>query len=156
MSVFRKASSCALAVALAVAVISWTPAWAAQAPLPADVPNVYDPVVRAGFVPVLVTNLRGNPDFPLVLMVNTTGHQPGALLLGLDARNGTPTWSLTGDPIVLIVTLADEAIQEVYVDLGFVGQGAPSGTYVTVDDANAGELPELLDAVPLTATQTYI
>lgn len=156
MNVYRKISSCALVAALGVALVSGAPAWAARASLPADVPNIYDPEVRAGFVPVLVANLRDNPDFPLVLMVNTTGHQPEALLLGLDARNGTDTWSLTRDPIILVVAFADDAIQGVYVDIGFARHGAPSGAYGTVDEANVAALPDLLDAVPAAASQTKI
>ena len=45
--------------------------------------------------------------------MTTTGDKPPALLLGLDARNGKDTSSLTTDSIILIVGFSDEtAIQE--------------------------------------------
>jgi hypothetical protein len=93
---------------LGFVLVAAMPAWAAQPTLPAGVPNIYDPEVQAHFQPVEVGNLRENPDFPVVLLVNTTGEQPQALLLGLDARNGTDTWSLTTDPIIPIVVFSDE------------------------------------------------
>jgi hypothetical protein len=133
------------------------PAWAGQPSLPAGVPNIYDSEVRARFQPVGVVNLRGNPDFPVILVANTTGEQPQRLLLGLDARNGKATWSLTRDPIILIVVFADDTtIQGVYVDLGFAAQGMASGTYAAVDEANSPALPDLLKAVAEAVTRTYI
>ena len=125
--------------------------------LPTGVPNISDPEVRAHFQPVMVANLRGNPDFPVVLVVNTAREQPHALLLGLDARNGKDTWSLTSDPIILIVVLSDETtIQGLYVDIGFADVGKASGSYAEVDDANSPALPDLLEAVPEAVTRTYI
>jgi hypothetical protein len=152
----RNVWSLPLALVLAVILLCGIPASAAAAVLPADVPNIYDPAVRARFAPVMVTNLQGNPDFPMVLLVNTTGEQPEALLVGLDARNGTDTWSLTGDPIILIVAFAQETIQRLYVDTGFAGQGAASGNYAAVDDVNSLALPDLLRHVTEGATRTYI
>lgn len=133
------------------------PAWAGQPALPAGAPNIFDPEVRAHFQPVEVANLRGNPDFPAVLLVNTSGEQPQALLLGLDARNGKDTWSLTTDPIILIVVFSDDTtIQAVYVDTGFAAQGKASGTYTAVDEVNSPSLPDLLKAVTGAVTRTYI
>lgn len=124
------------------------PAWAAQPSLPAGVPNIYDPEVQAHFQPVEVGNLRDNPDFPVVLLVNTTGEQPQALLLGLDARNERDTWSLTTDPIILIMVFSDETtIQGSYVDAGFVDVGAASGNYAAVDAESLPALPDLLKEV---------
>jgi len=124
------------------------PAWAAQPTLPAGVPNIYDPEVQAHFQPVEVGNLRENPDFPVVLLVNTTGEQPQALLLGLDARNGTDTWSLTTDPIILIMVFSDETtIQGSYVDTGFVDAAKTSGDYAAVDAESLPALPDLLKEV---------
>lgn len=98
------------------------PARAGQPTLPAGIPNIFDPEVRAHFQPVGVANLRDNPDFPAILLMNTTGDQSQALLLGLDARNGKDTWSLTIDPIILIVVFSDDrTIQALYVDTGFAG-----------------------------------
>jgi hypothetical protein len=133
------------------------PAWAGQPSLPAGVPNIYDSEVRAHFQPLRVGNLRGNPDFPVILVANTTGEQPQGHLLGLDARNGKATWSLASDPIILIVVLAgDTTIQRVYVDVGFAAEGKASGTYAAVDEANSPGLPGLLKALSEAATRTYI
>jgi hypothetical protein len=133
------------------------PAEAAPTTLPADVPNIYDSEVQAHFQPVGVTNLRDNPEFPVILLVNTTGQKPEALLLGLDARNGKDTWSLTADPIILIVTLSDvKTVQGLYVDTGFADQGTASGSYAAVDTANSAVLPDLLKAIPEAAPRTYL
>jgi hypothetical protein len=129
------------------------PAWAGAPALPAGVPNLLDPTVRAHFQRVTVANLQDNPDFPVVLLVNTTGEEPRVLLLGLDARNGKDTFSLSTDPIILIMVLAGPAtIQNVYVDIGFADSGMASGSYAAVDPENAAALPELLRAVPATGT----
>lgn len=133
------------------------PASAGQATLPAGVPNIYDPEVRAHFEPVEVWNLRDNPDFPVVLLANTTGEQPQALVLGLDARNGKDTWSLTTDPIILIVVFSDEMrIQGVYVDTGFAELGKASGNYAAVGEKNSPALPDMFKAVTGTRTRTHI
>ncbi len=146
-----------LALQVGFVLLSAVPAWAGPMPLPSSVPNIHDPEVRTHFQPVAVTNLRGNPDFPTVLLVNTTGEQPQALLLGLDARNGTNTWSLTTDPIILIVVFSDETtIQGLYVDTGFADLGKASGNYAAVDEGDSSALPDLLKAVPAAVPPTYI
>jgi len=133
------------------------PAWAGQPALPAGVPNIYDPEVRAQFQPVGVANLLGNPDLPVVLLLNIAGEQPQALLIGLDARNGKETWSLATDPIILIVVFADGTmIQGLYVDTGFADLGKASGIYAAVDEVNSPALPDLLKAVTEAVTQRYI
>ena len=135
------------------------PAWAGEPTLPADVPNIYDPEVRAQFQPVGVANLLGNPDLPVVLLLNIAGEQPQALLIGLDARNGKETWSLATDPIILIVVFADGTmIQGLYVDTGFADLGKASGIYAAVDvgEISSPVLPDLLKAVAEAMTQRYI
>ena len=133
---------------LGVVLVTAMPAWAARPTLPAGVPNIYDPEVQAHFQPVEVGNLRDNPDFPVLLLVNTLGEHPQALLLGLDARNGTDSWSLTTDPIILIVIFSDEGtIEGSYVDTGFVDAGNASGDYAAVDAESFPALPDLLKAV---------
>jgi len=133
------------------------PAGAGAPALPADVPNLLDPAVRAHFQGVPVANLQGNPDFPVILLVSTTEDQPQALLLGFDARNGTDTFSLTTDPIILIMVLAGPTtLQSVYTDIGFVDRGKASGTYAAVDPADGPALPELLKAVQATGKQSQI
>ena len=98
----------ALALLVGILVLAQVPAWAGQQTLPADAPNIFDPGVREHFQPVGVANLRGNPDFPVLLFLNTEEEQPRLLLLALDARNGKDTWSLPSDPIILIVVFSDE------------------------------------------------
>jgi hypothetical protein len=133
------------------------PVWAGQSALPAGVPNIFDPAVQAHFQPVAVTTLQENPDLPVVLLVNTTGDEPRVLLLGFDARNGTDTWSLTTDPIILIVVFADATrVQGVYMDIGFADRGQPSGSYGALDPENASALLELLKAVLATGQGSQI
>jgi hypothetical protein len=133
------------------------PAWADQTTLPAGVPNIFDPEVRARFQFVGVANLHGNPDYPAVLLLNATGERPQVLLLGLDARNGKDTWSMTSDPIILIVVLSDGAtIQGLYVDTGFADVGKASGNYAAVDEEGLPALPDLLKAVTEPAIQTEV
>jgi hypothetical protein len=137
--------------------LSSVSAWAGQPTLPSGVPNIYSPEVRERFELMGVTNLRGNPDFPMVLLMNTAEGKPEALLLGLDARNGGETWSLESDPIILIVTFTDPTtIQSLYVDTGFADQGKASGKYSTLDNKNPLALPDLLKTVIQTSSLTSI
>src|SRR3974390_2636142 len=85
----------ALIVLPACLLFAIAPVWAQGKPaLPGGVPHLLDPKVRAQYEPTFMGNLLANPDFPLVLLVNTSGTHPGAVLVALDARNGTDTWSL--------------------------------------------------------------
>jgi hypothetical protein len=153
-SVFGLAALVTLGVIVLLVAV---PAWAGQPALPSGVPDLRDPEVQAHFQPVGVKSLGDNPDLPAVLLLNTTGDQPPALLLGLDARNGTNTWSLALDPIILIVVFADATtIQAMYVDTGFAKQGKASGTYTPVDTGNPAALSNLLKAVAGAGTWTEI
>jgi hypothetical protein len=137
--------------------VAAVPAGAGAPALPAGVPDICDPAIRAHFQPMAVANLQDNPDLPVILLVSTTKDQPQALLLGFDARNGKDTWSLTTDPIILIVVFADTTtVPGVYVDIGFADRGKASGSYAAVDEANVSALPELLKAVPATGKQSKI
>jgi len=144
-----------LPLVLGVLLLTARPAGAGA--LPAGVPDIYDAAVRAHFQPVAVASLRGNPDFPAVLLVNTTGDQPQALLLGLDARNGKDTWSLSEDPVIFIAVYADAAtLQAMYVDVGFAGRGTASGDYTGVDQTRLPALLERIKPVSAAAKQTNI
>jgi hypothetical protein len=146
-----------LPLLVGVALLAAVPSWAGAPTLPAGVPNIFDPAVRAHFQAVAVTNLQKNPDLPVLLLVNETEEPPRALLLGVDARNGKDTWSLSTDPIILIVVFADATtVQDVYVDIGFTDRGKASGTYAAVDPADGPALPELLKAVPATGRWSNI
>lgn len=142
---------------LLLIMVAAIPAWASQSALPAGVPNVFDPEVRARFQPVGMANLKGNPDFPVLILQNMAGEQPQVMLLGLDARNGKETWSLASDPIILIVLFADpETILGAHVDAGFAERGRPSGQFMTLADPTSPGLSDLLRSITLTATRTYM
>ncbi len=146
-----------LPVLMASVLLTAMPARAGQATLPVGVPNLYDPAVQAHYQPVGLGVLGDNPDFPVVYLVNRAGEQPEALLLGLDARNGKATWSLTSDPIILILVFSGETrIQGLYVDLGVAAQGKASGAYAAVDEMNFPALLDLLKAVTEAGRRTYI
>jgi hypothetical protein len=152
-----KGVSVTAALLVGLLVFGVAPAGAAPAALPGGVPNIFDPDVRPHFQPVIIGNPRNNPEFPVVLLVNTTGGPSETLLLGLDARNGKDTWSLTDDPIILIVALSDaETIRRLFVDTGFADEGMASGTYAAVDEANISVLPDLLRAIPPPAARAYL
>ena len=153
----RRIGRLILLVAFLSVVFPWLPAWAAQPTLPAGVPNIFDPEVQANYQVIGVANLRGNPDFPAVLLLSTEEGKPEAILLGLDARNGEEVWSLKSDPIILIVVLTEPAtIQGLYVDSGFADQGKASGSFTAVDKEDSPALPDLLKAVIEGASRTLI
>ena len=137
--------------------VASTAAWAGQAALPEGVPNIFDEEVRAQFEPTAVLNFRGNPDFPMLLLVNKAGEQPQAMALGLDARNGKDTWSLASDPIILIVLFSDPStISVVHVDTGFSEKGKPSGTYMAVDNPGSLTLPDMFKTILASPVRTYM
>jgi hypothetical protein len=146
-----------LALLAGLVLLAALPVRAAQPALPAGVPDLHDLEVRAHFQPVGVASLGNNPDLPVVLLMNTPGDKPPALLLGLDARNGTNTWSLASDPIILIVVFANATtIQGMYVDTGFAEEGKASGTYTPVDAGNPATISKLLKAVAAVGAWTKI
>ena len=133
------------------------PAWAGNVALPAGVPNIFDEMVQEQYQPVGVANLGGNADFPAVLLENIGDDQPQAILIGLDARNGKDTWSLTDDPIILIVVFSDPAtIKALYLDSGIAKHGKESGDYTKVDEVDPAKLPDLLKTVTESLAQTYM
>lgn len=145
-------------VVLAFILLTTGSVWADGKPtLPKSVPDLSNPEVRAQYQPIQVGNAQENPDLPLLMLVNINGENPKALLVGLDARNGKTTWSLSTDPIVLIVLFADPStITELYLDAGFTRQGAPSGSYQSVPDPRIEMLPDLLRAFSDVPSRTYM
>jgi len=127
------------------------PAGAGAPALPAGVPDIYNPAVRAHYQAVEMGAVGGNPDFPMIALTNTDGDRPQALLLGFDARNGKDTWTLSEDRIIFVIFIAVSADgvmhQTMYVDVGFADQGKASGTLTAVDPPDAATLLELLKAV---------
>ncbi len=141
---------------LLLAMVS-APASAGQAALPEGVPNIFDAEVRANFEPVAVVNLRGNPDFPMLILIHKAEEEPQAMVIGLDARNGKDTWSLASDPIILIVLFSDPStISAVHVDAGFSEKGKPSGSYMAVEDPGSLTLPDVFKAIAAAPVRTYM
>ena len=147
----------ALGILLACLLVAPAPVWAEGKPaLPGGVPNLFDPAVRAHYKPTIIANVPDNRDFPLVLLVNTAATQPEAVLVALDARNGSDTWSLNTDPIVLIALFADPAtITDLYIDRGLLAQGTPTGDFQGVPDPQQ-EFPELLHALAELPARTFL
>jgi hypothetical protein len=142
---------------LALLAVVSAPAWAGQAALPEGVPNIFDAEVRGNFEPVAVVNLRGNPDFPMLLLVHKAEEEPQAMVIGLDARNGKDTWSLASDPIILIVLFSDPStISAVHVDTGFSEKGKPSGIYMAVENPGSLRLPDVFNAIAAAPVRTYM
>ncbi len=56
------------------------PAWAGQSALPVGGPNIFDPELRAQFQPLGVSNLLGDPEFPVLHVVNREDEKPQAML----------------------------------------------------------------------------
>ena len=112
--------------------------------------------MRAQYQPTLVGTLLANPDLPLVMLINTTGTHPEAVVVALDARNGTDTWSWRTDPIVLIALFADPAtLTDLYFDSGFLEQGTPSGSFQNVPEP-LQKLPDLLHALAAIPARTFL
>jgi hypothetical protein len=118
------------------------------APLPDGVPDLFDDTEE--WQPYQVGNVAGDSDFPLLMFLHDKGAdkgaaQPAAVLLAVDAQNGSDHWSLASDPVIVIALLADpETITRIYYDAGFAQQGQPSGEYKTADAADRETLRALL------------
>ena len=67
------------------------------------------------------------PDFPVLTFLHV--HTGELVVVMLDARNGRETWSLTQDPIVLILLPASN---RVFVDSGFKSGGPASKKFEEV------------------------
>ncbi len=134
----------ALMLALAVAAA----ASAQTKSLPEGVPDLLNPDAQHEYQAYQAGNLEGNADFPLVMFVNTTGKQPAAVMMAVDAQNGTDHWSLASDPIVVIALFSDpQTITRLYTDTGFTQSGKPSGDYTEVPNPSVETLTGLLQSV---------
>ncbi|MFB3817172.1 MAG: hypothetical protein ACE147_05855 [Candidatus Methylomirabilales bacterium] len=119
-----------LALVLALATIAL-----GQGPLPEGVPDVLSPGTRDDWRAFHVGNAEDDPNFPLIMFVNTAGHQPTAVLMAVNAQNGTDRWSLESDPVVLIALFAHPpTIARVYYDTGFAQEGRATGQYAVLQD----------------------
>jgi hypothetical protein len=57
---------------MGLVLVAATPTWSAPLPLPAGAPDLYEPGVLEHFQLGETGNLRENPDFPVLLLVNPT------------------------------------------------------------------------------------
>ncbi len=117
--------------------------------LPDGVPDLFNPDAKGEWQAYQAGNLDGNADFPVVIVVNTAGKQPAAVLMAVDAQNGSDHWSLASDPIVVIALFSDpHTITRVYADSGFSQSGTPSGSYTDVANPSPDTLAGLLQSLP--------
>jgi len=61
---------------------------------PTPVPNLTDPAVLDEFMPLALSRLNEDPDFPMLLLGRLGQASPQYLLVIYDARNGKDTWSV--------------------------------------------------------------
>ena len=113
----------------------------AETHYPPGVPNLNDPEVLAQFIPLSISRLAEDPDFPVLLLANRGEGSPQFLLVIVDARNGKETWSLREDAAVFYL-LSDDltAIHQAFLDEGFASRGTPSGQFIAAGPEAAGEL----------------
>lgn len=103
--------------------------------LPEGVPDVLNPQTRDEWRAFHVGNVEDDPNFPLIMFVNAAGHQPAAVLLAVNAQNGTDGWSLAADPVILIALFADpRTITRLYYDTGFTQDGRATGQYTVLQN----------------------
>jgi hypothetical protein len=138
-------SLAALALSLVLGVMLALPAVVhAGGRLPDEVPDLLDPGIRARWDGYALWNLEGDPDFPVVVYLNKSGNGPAAVMMVIDARNGTSGRSLASDPIIAIALFGDsQTLTRLYYDQGFAKDGRPSGQYAKIAGANAAALSAL-------------
>lgn len=110
-------------IALALPAVVQAEGW-----LPDGVPELLNPRIRASWHAYVLGNLEGDPDFPIIVYLNVPDGAPAAVMMAIDARNGTSTWSLASDPVILIAVFAGpQTLTRLYYDQGFADDGRPSG-----------------------------
>jgi len=98
---------------------------------PTPVPNLTDPAVLDEFMPLALSRLNEDPDFPMLLLGRLGQASPQYLLVIYDARNGKDTWSVREDVAVFYVLFEDgKTVRQVFLDEGFAGKGEPSGSFL--------------------------
>jgi hypothetical protein len=155
---FRRPRSAGYLLIALLVVLQAGQVWAeGEQGIPSSLPDLLDPQVQKHYSPLQIGSVHGNPDLPLVMLVNTKEGWSDTMLVGLDARNGKPTWSLQSDPIILIARFTDPAtVTELFFDPGFMRQGTPSGSFESVPDNRLEALPLLLQAFPDVPRRTFM
>jgi hypothetical protein len=94
-------------------------------------PDVVGPGGEGRFVPLRLTHLNGDADFPMLLVGKVDAGFPQFAVLVVDARNGKDTWSLRGEPVVFYLLFSDgTGDQQIFLDEGFAERGQASGTFL--------------------------
>ena len=120
----------------------------AECRLPEGIPDLASPASQGNWEPYVLGSLGGNPNFPLVLYLNKVAGGPPGVMMVIDARNGKQTWSLTSDPAIVVVVLANlRTVKGLYYDQGFVEAGHASGQYANIAHPDLASLPALLERV---------
>jgi hypothetical protein len=120
----------------------------ASARLPEGVPDLLAPQAAFEWHAVHVGDVHGDADLPVLLVTNTRGHEPAAMLIGLDARNGTEAYALESDPVIFVALLADpQTITTLYYDTGFAAAEQPSGQFRRIAHPAPGELPDFVRSI---------
>jgi len=97
---------------------------------PPGVPNLTDPDVQNSMLVLAISQLDGDPDFPVLVLAGTSQELPRYLLVVVDARNGKDLWSLLEDrPVFFMVFSEPTVLRAAYLDEGFATNGKPSGTF---------------------------
>lgn len=135
----------ALALSLVLRVALALPAVVqAAGRLPDGVPDLLDPRAVGSWQPHVLGNVKGDPDFPLVVYLNKSGNGPAAVMMVIDARNGTSRWSLASDPVIGIAVFADsQTLTRLYYDQGFAEDGRASGQYGKITGPDSAALSAL-------------
>ena len=94
-------------------------------------PDVVPPGGQGRFVPLSVTHLNGDADFPVLLLGKVDAGFPQFAVLVVDARNGKDTWSLRKEPVVFYLLFSGgTGDQQIFLDEGFADQGKASGAFI--------------------------
>ncbi len=134
-----------LTVALAIGLTLPREVFASR--LPEGVPNLFAPEVAQEWHAVHVGDVRGDGDFPVLLVTDKRGEAP-AMLIGLDARNGTKGYSLESDPVIFVAMLADpQTITTLYYDTGFAATEQPSGEFRRIAHPTPGQVPDFVRSI---------
>ena len=97
---------------------------------PPGVPNLTDQDVQNSMLVLAISQLDGDPNFPVLVLAGTSEELPRYLLVVVDARNGKETWSLLEDrPVFFMVFSEPNVLRAAYLDEGFATNGKPSGKF---------------------------
>ncbi len=89
------------------------------------------PSIHGHFTPIDQGTLNGDPNFPVIVLRNTTDTFPRVMMVVVDARQENDTWSLARDPAVFVLMMGDDpANQQAFLDRGFADGATPTGEFL--------------------------